>query len=64
VPERSCVQPPVTPADSPFRHFIVHCLKCGSFKLRVMAEHDEDSGEMKVYLFCPRCRAGEQLPER
>jgi hypothetical protein len=61
---REDYQPPVTLADSPFGNFVVHCLKCGSFKLRVFSEQDSESGEMNVYLFCPRCRAREPLPVR
>ena len=57
-------QPPQTPADSPFRRFTVSCLKCGSYKLRVISEYDSESGEGQVYLFCPQCRAREQLPVR
>ncbi len=60
---REDYQPPVTPADSPFRRFVVHCLKCGSYKLRVIVEADE-SEEMTAYLFCPRCRERERLPMR
>jgi hypothetical protein len=54
--------PPQTPADSPFRRFTVSCLKCGSFKLRVIGEFDPDAGELKVFPFCPSCREREQLP--
>ena len=40
----------------------VSCLKCGSFKLRVIGEFDSDAGELRVFLFCPSCRARERLP--
>ena len=56
--------PPQTQKDSPFRHFVVSCLKCGSVKLRIISEADSESGEMNVYLFCPNCRQREQLPVR
>jgi hypothetical protein len=59
---REDYQPPTTPADSPFRRFMVSCLKCGSFKLRVIGEFDSETGEYKVCLFCPSCRQREQLP--
>jgi hypothetical protein len=59
---REDYQPPQTPRDSPFRRFTVSCLKCGSFKLKVIVEFDSDAGEQKVYLFCPSCREREQLP--
>ena len=61
---REDYQPPQTPADSPFRRFTASCLKCGSFKLRVIGEFDSDAGELKVFLFCPSCRAREQMPVR
>jgi len=59
---REDYQPPETLADSPFRRFKVSCLKCGSIKLKVIGEFDSDAGELKIFLFCPRCRAREQLP--
>lgn len=61
---REDYQPPTTISDSPFRHFNVNCLKCGSVKLRVIAEHAEDDADVKVYLFCPGCRSRELLPVR
>ena len=42
---REDYQLPQTPADSPFRRFNMSCLKCGSFKLRVISEYDSESGE-------------------
>lgn len=56
--------PAQTPSDSPFREFMVQCLKCHSWKLRVICEQDSESEEMAAYLFCPRCRARERLPMR
>ncbi len=53
--------PKSTPRDSPFRKFDVKCLKCGSYKLSVTAEFDDDLGELRVILNCPRCRAFEVL---
>jgi len=61
---REDYQPPQTPVDSPFRRFMVSCLKCGSFKLRVITEADSESGESQVFLFCPQCRAWEPIGER
>ena len=61
---RENYQPPTTHADSPFRQFVVRCLKCNSFQLSVISEFEEESGETRAYLFCPRCRAREQLPMR
>jgi len=64
-PAFSCAgkyQSPQPPTDSPFRRFTVSCLKCGSFKLRVIGEFDSDAGETKVFLLCPACRQREQLP--
>jgi len=45
---REHYQPPQTPADSPFRRFMVACLKCGSFKLKVIGEFDSNAGELEV----------------
>jgi Zn finger protein HypA/HybF involved in hydrogenase expression len=59
---REDYQPKTTPAASPFRHFLVRCLKCGSYRLRVIAERSEDSGEAGVFLYCPNCHQREQLP--
>jgi len=61
---REDYQPPQTPKDSPFRQFVVNCLKCGSCRLRVISEADSESGEMNVFLFCPNCRQRERLPVR
>ena len=61
---REDYQLPQTPEDSPFRQFTVCCLKCGSFKLVVIAEYNEESGETRAYLTCPRCRSREMLPMR
>ena len=57
-------QPPTTPADSPFRRFTVACLKCGSYRMRVIGEFDSEAGEQSVFWFCPACREREQLPVR
>lgn len=59
---REDYQQPQTPADSPFRNFNVSCLHCGSFKLQLHSQFDEDAGTMKVILFCPNCRQHETLP--
>jgi hypothetical protein len=59
---REDYQPPQTPSDSPFRRFKVNCLKCNSCRLRVIDEFDAESGEVKVYLFCPQCREREAMP--
>ncbi len=56
--------PPKTQADSPFQKFNVSCLKCGSFRLRVIGEFDSEAGTVKVFLFCPACREREELPLR
>ena len=61
---REDYQPPQTPADSPFRRFTASCLKCGSFKLRVIGEFDSDAGELKVFLVLPVVPGAEQMPVR
>jgi hypothetical protein len=50
--------------NSPFRSFVVHCNKCGSFKLIVISEFDEESGQAAIFLFCPYCREREKMPVR
>ena len=56
--------PRQTPADSPFRKFDVKCLACGSYQLRLVAQMDEEAGEMAVVLLCNKCRQREILPVR
>ena len=58
---REDYQPPTTPADSPFRNFMVSCLKCNSYQLRLTSGFDEDAGEVRVKLTCTRCRQTEDL---
>ena len=58
---REDYQPKTTATDSPFRHFVVHCLKCGSFKLKVRGEYDEEAGELALIFLCPRCRTSERI---
>jgi hypothetical protein len=57
-------QPPQTPSASPFRKFDVKCLACGSYQLRLVAQMDEEIGEMSVVLVCNRCPQREILPVR
>ena len=49
---------------SPFRKFDVKCLACGSYHLRLVAQMDEEAGEMAVVLVCNRCPQREILPVR
>jgi transcription elongation factor Elf1 len=58
---REDYQERTTPADSPFRKFIIHCLKCGSYQLRVISTYDEEVGEHRVALHCPRCGQTEEI---
>lgn len=55
-------QPETTPCDSPFRCFMVSCVKCGSFRLQLKSQYDEESGETMVVMFCPNCQQHEVLP--
>jgi Zn finger protein HypA/HybF involved in hydrogenase expression len=59
---REDYQPRETPRDSPFRRFDVKCLKCGSYDLRLVAQMDEELGEMALLLVCNKCRQREILP--
>jgi hypothetical protein len=58
---REHYQEPTTPADSPFRKFIVHCLKCGSYRLRLTSAFDDSTGENRVTLTCTKCRQSEGI---
>lgn len=53
---------PSAPADCIVRQFVLTCVRCGSLRLRVIAQQDEESGELKVFLCCPRCQSREALP--
>jgi hypothetical protein len=57
-------QPRQSPAGSPFRQFDMTCLKCGSYDLRLVAQMDEELGEMAVVLVCNKCQQREILPVR
>jgi hypothetical protein len=61
---REDYQPPQTPSDSPFRKFDAKCLRCGSYRLQLVAQSDEESGEMSVVLICKQCPQQEILPLR
>ena len=43
-------EPPRTPTESPFRCFDVKCLKCGSYRLSLTTEFDEEAGELRLVL--------------
>ena len=58
---REDYQPRETPRDSPFRCFMVSCVKCGSFRLQLKLQFDEQIGETAAVLFCPSCRSQEKL---
>ncbi len=58
---REDYEPPTTHLDNPFMLFGVYCLKCKSRKLKVRSEHDDDTGEIKVYLFCSSCLRSERM---
>ena len=58
---REDYQPRQTPRDSPFRKFEVRCIRCGSVKIKIIGQHDEDGGEMKVFLVC-LCGQREEMP--
>jgi mono/diheme cytochrome c family protein len=58
---REDYQPPQTPAESPFRRFKVSCLACHSYRTRLEAHFDEDTGEMTLLLVCLRCHQREKL---
>lgn len=53
-----------TLSESPLRRFAVRCINCRSVLLRFIGEYSDDVGESKVYLFCTRCRAREEVKIR
>jgi hypothetical protein len=61
---REDYQPRQSPAGSPFRRFVVKCLHCGSYDLRLVAQMDEELGEIAVVLVCKYCRQQEIVPVR
>ena len=61
---REDYQPRQTPVDSPFRQFDVSCLHCDSYDLRMVAQMDEETGEVVVVLVCKNCRQQEIVPVR
>jgi transcription elongation factor Elf1 len=58
---REDYQPRKTPSESPFRNFEVKCLKCGSFKLTVTTQFDEETGAQCVFLICGKCKQQERI---
>lgn len=56
--------PKQTPRESPFRQFEVKCLRCGSYRLRLMSQVDEEAGEMAVVVVCQQCPQREVVPVR
>jgi hypothetical protein len=53
--------PRTTPADSPFREFLVSCLHCESYQVRTVIEFNEEAGETWVVLRCHNCGKTERL---
>jgi transcription elongation factor Elf1 len=50
---------PQTSMDSPWRQFVVTCLKCNTAKVRAGVVFED--GEPRVYLYCPRCNLREAI---
>lgn len=50
-----------TPAESPCREFVLHCLQCGSYRVCLQSQLDEDAGELALWLICGRCPSRERL---
>lgn len=53
--------PRASPAESPFREFLVSCLHCQSFRVRTVIEFNEDAGETWIVLRCRTCGKVERL---
>ena len=56
--------PRASPAESPFREFLVSCLHCQSFRVRTVIEFNEDAGETWIVLRCRTCGKVERLANR
>ncbi len=41
--------------------FNISCVKCESASLKIIGTFEEESGELAVYLVCPRCNLKERL---
>ena len=54
-------EPPRSQPESPFRRFDVKCLKCGSYRLCLTSDFDDEAGELRLTLTCSRCRQCEVL---
>lgn len=57
---REDYEPPRTPPESPFRCFDVKCLKCSSYRLTLTTEFDDEAGELRLVMSCPRCRLAQE----
>jgi hypothetical protein len=53
---------PTAPVGCIMRQFEVRCVRCGSLNLKVIGQFDEEAGELKLFLHCPRCNVREALP--
>jgi len=56
-------KPKIIP-KSLLKHFNISCSKCGALNVQARLERGEDSDNVKVYLWCPACNVGEELPVR
>jgi hypothetical protein len=54
-------EPTKTPDESPFKNFIVSCLKCKSFAVVAMLHYDEETGDESLILTCAKCKQVERL---
>ncbi len=61
---REDYQPPQPRNPAVCTRFDISCVKCGSANLKIIGSTDEESGELAVYLFCPRCQIRERLNVR
>ncbi len=61
---REDYQPETIPECSPFRCFKVSCVKCGSFRVRLKSQYDEETGEVALVLFCTFCHQWERVPAK
>lgn len=55
---------PQTPVDSPYRLFLVQCIHCQSYRVRLVTFHEEDADGISIAMVCQKCRRQEKIDLR
>jgi hypothetical protein len=53
---------PQTAPGSPFRKFHVQCVACLSYQVKIIANTDDETGEITAALVCQKCHRAEKVP--